>query len=215
MPAPRWRTALTSPWAKAAVWIACLAPLALLVWGFLQDDLGANPIEKITRDTGTWTLRFLVIGLAITPLRKLAGWPELIKYRRLIGLFAFFYGTVHLSTYLWLDQFFDWDAISKDIWKRRFITAGMVSFAAMLPLAFTSTAGWIRRIGGKRWQTLHRLVYLAAIAGVVHYYWLVKSDVRLPVLYGALVGVLLLWRGWTWFQKRSVAPTPARTTTPA
>jgi sulfoxide reductase heme-binding subunit YedZ len=181
-------------WAKVAVFLAALWPVFSLVWRGFHDDLGANPIEFITHATGDWTIRFLCLTLAITPTRKLLSQPWLIKFRRMLGLFAFFYGTLHLMTYLWLDKFFDVDAILKDIAKRRFITMGMLAFAAMIPLAVTSTAGSIRRLGGKRWQLLHRLIYLSAVAGVIHYYWLVKSDVRLPLMYGAIVGVLLLYR---------------------
>jgi sulfoxide reductase heme-binding subunit YedZ len=181
-------------WAKVVVFLAALWPVFSLVWRGFHDDLGANPIEFITHATGDWTIRFLCLTLAITPARKLLGQPWLIKFRRMLGLFAFFYGTLHLMTYLWLDKFFDVDAILKDIAKRRFITMGMLAFAAMVPLAVTSTAGWIRRLGGKRWQMLHRLIYLSAVAGVIHYYWLVKSDVRLPLMYGTIVGVLLLYR---------------------
>jgi sulfoxide reductase heme-binding subunit YedZ len=181
-------------WVKAAVFLVCLVPAAALVWGAFQDALGANPIEYITRATGTWTLRFLAITLAITPVRKLAGWPKLIRFRRMFGLFAFFYGVLHLTTYVWLDQFFDFPGMVKDIMKRPFITVGFLAFLLMVPLALTSTAGWIRRLGGRRWQMLHRLVYASAVLGVVHYYWLVKSDIRAPLAYGAIIGVLLLYR---------------------
>jgi methionine sulfoxide reductase heme-binding subunit len=180
--------------AKVAVFLLCLAPLASLSWRFYEDDLGANPIEFITHATGDWTLRFLLITLAITPVRKLFDQPQLIRFRRMLGLFAFFYGCLHLMTYLWLDQFFDWPGIWKDIAKRPFVTAGFASFVLMVPLAITSTAGWIRRLGGRRWQLLHRLIYVSAAAGVIHYLWLVKSDVRLPLLYGGVLGVLLLYR---------------------
>jgi methionine sulfoxide reductase heme-binding subunit len=179
---------------KAVVWIACLTPLALLVWRGFHDDLGGNPIEKITHTTGDWALRFLLITLAITPLRKTFGRPELIRFRRLLGLFAFFYGVLHVLTWLWLDKYFDMREMLADVRKRPFITAGTVAFLSMLPLTITSTAGWIRRLGGKRWQALHRLIYLSAAAAVVHYYWLVKSDIRLPVLYGAVFALLMLWR---------------------
>jgi len=185
---------LTSRWTKVAVFALCLAPLFLLGWAAYNNDLGANPIEYITHATGDWTLRFLCITLSVTPLRKLLKLPNLIRFRRMLGLFAFFYGILHLTTYVWLDKFFDWPEIAKDIVKRPFITAGFTSWVLMLPLAITSTTGWIRRIGGKRWRTLHRLVYFSAMAGVVHYYWLVKSDVRKPVMYGAIVGALLLLR---------------------
>jgi sulfoxide reductase heme-binding subunit YedZ len=160
--------------------------------------LGANPVEFITHATGDWTLRFLAITLAVSPLRRLLGLPELIRFRRMLGLFAFFYGCLHFTTYLWLDKFFNFDEIAKDVWKRPFITAGFLGFISMAPLALTSTAGWIRRLGGRRWQMLHRLIYISAIAGVVHYYWLVKSDVRKPLLYGAIVFVLLAERVVRW-----------------
>jgi len=192
---------LSSRVTKAAVFLLCLVPLASMAWRGMHDQLGANPIEYITRATGTWTLRFLVIGLAITPARKLLKQPLLIRYRRMIGLYAFFYGCLHLTTYIWLDKFFDWGDAWKDVLKRPFITVGFLAFVAMVPLAITSTAGWIRRLGGKRWQLLHRLVYLSAIAGVIHYYWLVKSDVRLPVFYGVLTAILLSCRALVAFRK--------------
>lgn len=181
-------------WLKPAVFLLCLAPLAVLAWRASQHDLGANPLEFITHSTGDWTLRFLLLSLAITPARRLFARPELIRFRRMLGLFAFFYGALHLLTYLWFDQFFDFSSIARDIAKRPFITAGMASFAAMLPLALTSTAGWIRRLGGRNWQLLHRLAYLAAAAGVIHYYWLVKSDIRRPLLYAGIAALLLLAR---------------------
>ena len=192
------RPLLSSKWTKVLVFTLCLTPLLLLGWRGYRQDLGANPIEYITHATGTWTLRFLIFTLAVTPVRKLLKLPELIKFRRMIGLFAFFYGCLHLTTYLWLDKFFDWREILKDVEKRRFIMAGFTGYLAMVALAITSTAGWIRRLGGKRWQRLHRFIYLSAIAGVVHYYWLVKSDIRLPALYGFLVGILLLYRVAVW-----------------
>ena len=181
-------------WAKVLVFVASLAPIFWLCWRAWNQNLTANPIEFITRYTGTWTIRFVVFALAVTPLRKVLGLPDLIRFRRMTGLFAFFYGTLHFVTYIWLDKFFDLGEMFKDVVKRPFITAGFTAFVFMIPLAVTSTAGWIRRMGGKRWQLLHRLVYLTGIAGVVHYYWLVKSDIREPVFYGVLVGVLLLYR---------------------
>jgi len=185
---------LTSRWTKIALFALCLAPFFWLGWAAYKNDLGANPIEYITHATGDWTLRFLAITLAITPLRTLLKQPNLIRFRRMLGLFAFFYGCLHLTTYVWLDKFFDWPEIVKDIYKRPFITAGFTSWVMMAPLALTSTAGSIRRLGGKRWRILHRAVYVSAMAGVVHYYWLVKSDVRKPVMYATIVGVLLLFR---------------------
>jgi methionine sulfoxide reductase heme-binding subunit len=180
--------------AKRLVFIAALGPLVFLAWGALASRLGANPIEVITRETGTWTLRFLVLTLAVTPLRRATGWNGVIGFRRMLGLFAFLYGTLHLFTYLWLDQFFDLAAILRDIAKRPFITAGTTAFVLMVPLALTSTAGMIRRLGGRAWRRLHRLVYLSVIAGVVHYWWLVKADIRRPMAYAAIVIVLLALR---------------------
>jgi sulfoxide reductase heme-binding subunit YedZ len=180
--------------AKVVIFLACLVPLAWLGWGAWAGALGANPIETITRETGTWTLRLLVVSLAITPLRRLTGWNDAIRFRRMLGLFAFFYGTLHLLTYVWLDQFFDGAAIAKDIFKRPFITAGAAAFLLMLPLALTSTTGMIRRMGGRAWRRLHRLAYLAATAGVVHYWWLVKADIRRPRTYAVLLALLLGYR---------------------
>jgi len=196
--------------AKVVIFALCLAPLGLLLWRGTHNGLGANPIEFITHATGDWTLRFLVLTLAVTPVRKLLGRPQLVRFRRMLGLFAFFYGCLHLVTYVWLDKFFDVAAMLEDVAKRRFITVGFTAFVLLVPLALTSTAGWIRRLGGRRWQALHRLIYVSAVAAVVHYYWLVKSDVRLPVFYGAVVGMLLLWRAIN----RRQAP-PVRTTQPA
>ena len=185
---------LSKRWIKAPVFVLCLCPVFVLGWWAVHHGLGANPIEFITHFTGDWTLRFLLITLAITPVRKLLGVPDLIRFRRMLGLFAFFYGCLHFLTYIWLDKFFDLSDIWKDVFKRPFITAGFLAFVLMIPLAITSTAGWIRRLGGARWQMVHRLVYVSAVAGVVHYYWLVKSDVRLPVAYGTAIGALLLYR---------------------
>lgn len=183
---------------KAALFVLCLIPLVRLGWGVWNDALGANPIEFITRSLGTWTLNFLLITLAVSPLRKLAGWHWLLRLRRMLGLFAFFYVLLHLATYLWLDQFFDWHAILKDILKRPFITVGMSAVVLLVPLAATSNQAMIRRLGGKRWQQLHRAIYVIAIFGVVHYWWLVKKDVTLPALYAVLLTLLLgiraLWR---------------------
>jgi sulfoxide reductase heme-binding subunit YedZ len=179
---------------KALVFLACLAPLGLLLWQGWRQELGANPIERITHATGDWTLRFLLLTLAITPARRLLKAPGLICYRRMLGLFAFFYGMLHLATYVWLDKFFDLAEILQDVSRRRFLTAGMMAFALLVPLAVTSTAGWIRRLGGRNWQRLHRLVYLSAALGVIHYWWLVKSDIRAPAAYAAGLAVLLALR---------------------
>jgi len=185
---------LTSKWTKAAVFLICLFPLASLGWRGLHDGLTANPIEFITHATGDWTLRFILITLCVTPFRKLLGLPELIRFRRMLGLFAFFYGCLHFTTYIWLDKFFDLKEVWKDIAKRPYITVGFLAFVLLIPLAITSTAGWIRRLGGRCWQLLHRGIYITVVAGVIHYYWLVKSAVLRPLTYGAIVAVLLLWR---------------------
>jgi sulfoxide reductase heme-binding subunit YedZ len=189
---------LIGKWTKVVAFAVCLVPLGLLLWRALQGELGANPIEFITHATGDWTLRFLVITLAVTPLRKLLRWPQLIRFRRMLGLFAFFYAFLHFSTWIVLDQFFDWRGMLKDVEKRPFITVGFTAFVLMIPLAVTSTAGWIRRLGGRRWQWLHRLIYASAILGVIHYYWLVKSDERKPLEYAWMVGILLAWRLGSW-----------------
>ena len=181
-------------WAKPAVFLLGLSPAAWLVWRGFHDALGANPIETITHATGDWTLRFLLITLAVTPVRELLGLPALIRFRRMLGLFAFFYGCLHFTTYVWLDKFFDWHEMVKDVAKRPFITAGFTAFVLLVPLAVTSTAGWIRRLGGKRWRALHRLIYASVAVGVVHYWWLVKSDIRKPLMYGAIAAVLLGYR---------------------
>jgi methionine sulfoxide reductase heme-binding subunit len=193
---------LTSKWTKVVVFLACLVPLGILVWRILNSDVGANPTEFVEHATGDWTIRFLVITLAVTPLRKILRMPQLIRFRRMLGLFAFFYVCLHFSTYVGLDRFFSWPAIWDDLHKRPYIIAGFTGFVLLIPLAITSTAGWIRRLGGKRWQMLHRLIYAAAVAGVIHYYWLVKSDIRKPLLYAFLVGILLLWRLGTWLYGR-------------
>ncbi|HLW86017.1 MAG TPA: protein-methionine-sulfoxide reductase heme-binding subunit MsrQ [Candidatus Sulfotelmatobacter sp.] len=198
---------------KPAIFLACLAPLASLAWRGFHAELGANPIEAITHSTGDWTLTFLLITLAVTPLRKLTRQYWLINLRRMFGLFAFFYGCLHLTTYVWLDKFFDVHEMLADIAKRRFITAGLTGFLLMLPLALTSTKGWIRRLGGKRWQALHRLIYFSAAAGVIHYIWLVKADLRKPLQYGFVLVVLLTYRLAVSFAARAkaaagVAPAP-------
>ncbi len=187
---------------KPAIFLAALVPLALLVWDGLHGSLGANPIEAITHSTGDCTLTFLLITLSVTPLRKLTRQYWLIGLRRMFGLFAFFYGTLHLMTYVWLDKFFNVHEMLADIAKRKFITAGMTGFVLMIPLALTSTKWAIRKMGGKRWQALHRLIYFSAAAGVIHYIWLVKADLKNPLEYGAVLGVLLLYRGAAWIAAR-------------
>lgn len=191
------KKAIAFTWAKAVLFGACLIPVMRLAWRAWHQDLGANPIEFVTHATGDWTLRFLLLTLTITPARRLLQLPDLIRFRRMLGLFAFFYGFLHLITYVWFDKFFDVNDMFKDVVKRPFITAGFTGFMLMVPLAITSTKGWIRRLG-RRWQMLHRLIYFSALAGVIHYYWLVKSDIRLPVTYGAIWLLLMSYRMWGW-----------------
>jgi len=188
---------------RPLVFAASLGPVFFLALGALQGTLGANPIEAITRSTGVWTLRFMLLTLAVTPLRVWSGWNDVIRVRRMLGLFAFFYGSLHLVTYVWLDQFFDWAAIVKDVAKRPFITAGFSAYVLLVPLALTSTAAMIRRLGGRTWRRLHRLAYVAAAIGVVHYWWLVKLDTRPPRNYGILLAALLLVRLVTAYRGRS------------
>ncbi|MDO9104422.1 MAG: protein-methionine-sulfoxide reductase heme-binding subunit MsrQ [Methylovulum sp.] len=176
---------------KAALFLLALIPCLRLVGGALTDGLGTNPIEKITRTTGYWTLTFLMITLSVTPLRRLTGWLWLVRLRRMLGLFAFFYGSLHFLTYLVLDQFFDWASIIKDIAKRPYITIGFPAFLLMIPLALTSTDKMIKKLGGKYWRRLHRLVYATAIGGVVHYWWLVKKDLTNPVTFALILALLL------------------------
>jgi methionine sulfoxide reductase heme-binding subunit len=185
-------------WFKVVVFLACLVPLGRLGWRAYSGDLGANPIEAITHSTGDWTLIFLLITLAITPLRKLTNQLWLIRFRRMSGLFAFFYATLHFLTYIWLDKFFDVHEMLADVAKRRFITAGFTGFVLLIPLAITSTSSWIRRLGGRRWNLLHRLIYFSAMAGVVHYVWLVKADLRKPLEYALVLSILLGYRLVVW-----------------
>jgi sulfoxide reductase heme-binding subunit YedZ len=208
------RALLTSKWTKVVVFFLCLIPFASLVWRSLHSNLGANPVETLQHATGDWTLRFLIFTLCITPFRKLFHLTDLIRFRRMLGLFAFFYVCLHFITYLGPDQQFDLAGMWKDVAKRPFITVGFTAFVLLIPLAITSTAGWIRRLGGKRWQLLHRSIYFAAVLGVIHYYWLVKSDVREPLFYGALVAILLLWRLGSWFSRRRTK-SPVRATAPS
>jgi sulfoxide reductase heme-binding subunit YedZ len=201
---------------KLAVFLAALVPLARLAWKGYQQMLGANPIEVITHSTGDWTLIFLMLTLSITPLRKLTGQNWLIRFRRMLGLFAFFYASLHFTTYIFLDKFFDVHDMVKDIGKRKFITIGFTAFVLLIPLAATSTAGMIRRLG-KRWQMLHRLIYVSAIAGVIHYWWLVKADVRKPQYYAIVLILLLGYRLLAAQRKKAAAPArapaPSRTQT--
>lgn len=179
---------------KSLVFGAALLPLAQLIWLGFNDGLGANPIEWITHSTGTWTLVGLMVTLSITPLRKVSGWNWLIRLRRMLGLFAFFYACLHFITYIWLDQFFDLQAILKDVIKRPFITVGFLAFVLLIPLAATSTNAMVKRLGGKNWQRLHRLVYLIGALGVLHYWWLVKQDITEPLIYALVLAALFAIR---------------------
>jgi len=205
---------LSSKWTKLALFLLSLVPLGILLWlvwqaystGNPTEYVSANPIEYITHYTGDWTIRFICFTLCITPLRLLLNQPKITGFRRMLGLFAFFYGCLHLSAWIFLDPRQNTiAAIWEDIVKRRYITVGMLAFVAMVPLAITSTAGWVRRLTFKRWKRLHRLIYLTAIAAVIHYYWLVKSDVRLPLMYAAIVAILLVYRIVVWMRKRNAS----------
>lgn len=188
------RKLLLGKWSKVVAFVLCLSPLSYLGLRAYHGELTANPVEYIQHFTGDWTLRLLLITLSITPLRKLFDLPDLIRFRRMLGLFAFTYVCLHFLTYIGPDQAFDLAGMWKDVVKRPFVTVGFLGFVLLIPLALTSTKGWIRRLGGKRWQALHRLIYVTALCGVIHYYWLVKSDHRLPLLYGTILAVLLLYR---------------------
>lgn len=196
------------PYGKPLVFCVSLLPLAWLCWLAWQDRLGANPVETLSHRTGDWSLRFLLLTLAVTPLRRLSGWNWLLKFRRMLGLFAFFYVCLHLGVYLIFDQFFDPAAILEDIAKRPYITVGFAGFLLLIPLAVTSTNGMIKRLG-RNWQRLHRLVYLIGMLGVVHYWWLVKADISEPLLYAGLLTMLLGYRAWWW---NVHSPTAARST---
>ncbi len=197
---------------KAVVFVLALLPFIRLVVFTVLDKLGANPVEFITRNTGDWTLYFLCITLAVTPLRKLSKWNWLIKFRRMTGLYAFFYAALHFTTFLWFDHFFDIDEMWKDVVKRPFITVGFTAFVLLIPLAATSTNGMVRRLGGKRWLWIHRLIYLIAPLGILHYFWMKagKHDFAQPFLYGSIVAVLLALRlVWRWQGRRVRTQVPA------
>jgi sulfoxide reductase heme-binding subunit YedZ len=187
--------------AKPLLFLACLLPLARLVVLAFTDGLGANPIEFVTHSTGTWTLVFLLVTLGVTPLRRLSGRSELLRFRRMLGLFAFFYACLHFMTYIWWDQFFDWAAIARDVVKRPFITVGFAAFVGLIPLAVTSNRRMMRRLG-RHWQRLHRLIYLIAVAGVIHYWWLVKRDIIQPAIYALVLSLLLGYRLVAWWRGR-------------
>jgi len=199
---------LSSKWTKAVLFVLSLVPLGYLGWRVFENRLTANPIEYITHYTGDWTLRFLLITLAVTPLRTLLNQPQLTRYRRMMGLFSYFYGALHFLIWSVLDKELNPHVMWEDILKRWYITVGMAALLGMTPLAITSTAGWVRRLGYKRWQKLHRIVYACAALGVIHYWLLVKSDVRLPLMYGANLAVLLFYR-WV-ISTRKSKPTPRK-----
>ncbi|HEY8023745.1 MAG TPA: protein-methionine-sulfoxide reductase heme-binding subunit MsrQ [Burkholderiaceae bacterium] len=208
-PTPRQFTAL-----KAGLFVLALLPFIRLVAFTLLDRLGANPVEFITRNTGDWTLYFLCFTLGVTPLRRLSNWNWLLKLRRMTGLYAFFYACLHFTTFLWFDHFFDLDEMWKDVVKRPFITIGFIAFVLLIPLALTSTNGMIRRLGGKRWQWLHRLVYVVAPLGILHFWWMKagKHDFAQPILFGVVIALLLLVRVyWAMAKGRAgkVLPKPA------
>lgn len=192
------------PWDKAGVFVVALLPAAWIAWAFFTDRLGANPIRELEIETGLWTLRFLAITLAITPVRRAFGWNGIAKYRRMLGLFTFFYATVHLSMWSFVDWFFAWGDMWQEIVKHKYILIGMLTWLIMVPLAITSTKGWVRRLG-KRWVKLHRLVYVAAITGTIHYLWAVKKNTFFPVVYLALFALLLVYRVIDARRKRSGA----------
>jgi len=187
----QWMTRVIKP----VVFVMCLVPLAWLLWDGLTRHLGANPVETLNHRTGIWTLRLLLITLTVTPLRRLTGWNNLIRLRRMLGLYVFFYACLHFLTWLVFDHFFDVHEIVKDIIKRPYITVGFLAFVLLIPLAVTSTKTWVKRLGS-RWARLHRLVYVIATGGALHFLWLVKADVREPVVYGSILAVLLAYRAW-------------------
>jgi len=194
------------PALKAVVWVVVLVPAVRLVSLILTGgDLTPNPIEYITHQTGWYALLLLVVSISMTPARKLTGWHPVIKFRRLLGLFSFFYAVLHFSTWFVFDKFFDVAEMGKDIVKRPYITLGMTALVMLLLLAATSTTGWIRRLGGRRWRRLHRLVYGAAVIGVLHFWWLVKSDIREPLAFGVAVAVLLGMRVWWKIKPRALS----------
>jgi sulfoxide reductase heme-binding subunit YedZ len=194
---------------KPLVLLACLLPVGHLTWRGLTDRLGADPIREVQIETGLWALRFLAITLAVTPIRRLSGWNALAKYRRILGLVTFFYASLHLAWWIGVDWFFDFPAMWEEIVKHKYILVGMATFLLMLPLAVTSTKGWVRRLSGGRWARLHRLVYLCAIGGTVHYLWAVKKDTFYPLVYFTLFALLLGYRAYVWWGgRRRIAATP-------
>jgi methionine sulfoxide reductase heme-binding subunit len=213
VPGNQWEIRILKP----LIFLLALLPMGLLVLRGVAGDLSANPIKDITEETGIWTLRFIVLTLTITPLRKISGWAPLVRFRRMIGLYSFFYGSLHFVTYIYLDQFFAFDEILRDVVKRPFITVGFAAFLMMIPLALTSPNIIAKWMGGKKWRLLHRLVYFTALGGVIHYLWLVKADKQRPLMYGGILVVLLGYRLWDYFRLRRVTgkPIPQTKTNPA
>jgi sulfoxide reductase heme-binding subunit YedZ len=193
---------LRQTWVKPLVFMICLVPLGLLAYRAFSGGLGANPIEAINRFLGDWALRFLLIALAVTPLRAITGWNALARWRRMLGLFAFTYVVLHFCSFVGLDHFFDWGTIGREIVKRRYITLGMLAVLLLIPLAITSTDAMVRRLGGKRWRALHRLVYVIAPLGVAHHWMMVKKDITEPVVHAAILALLLGWRLAAWLRVR-------------
>ncbi len=194
--------------AKCALFLAALLPACRLVWGVFHDGLGANPLEFITRNSGDWTLYFLTMGLAVTPLRRLLNAHWLIKFRRMLGLFAFFYASVHFLAFFWFDHFFAFDEMLKDVFKRPFILVGFLAFLCLIPLAATSTNFMMRKMGGKNWQLLHKLVYLVAMLGLLHFWWMkaAKNNFGQPLLFIVIIGVLFALRAyWKWGKPSAAA----------
>jgi methionine sulfoxide reductase heme-binding subunit len=204
VPKKQWEIRILKP----LVFLLALMPLGLLAWRGLAGGLSANPIKDITEETGIWTLRFIILTLTITPLRKISGWAPLVRFRRMVGLYAFFYGSLHFVTYIYLDQFFALDEILRDVARRPFITVGFAAFLMMIPLALTSPNIVAKWMGGKNWRLLHRLVYFTALGGVIHYLWLVKADKQRPLMYGGVLTLLLGYRLWDYFHVRRVKGKP-------
>jgi sulfoxide reductase heme-binding subunit YedZ len=211
---PARRTPTTVIAAKTLVHALALVPLSILAWQFWDvyrtgsDALGADPVAEVEHRLGLWALRFLMAALAITPLRQLTGQAVLVRFRRMIGLYAFAYACLHLTAYLVLDLRGYWTQIFEEIAKRPYITVGFTAWLLLLPLAITSTQGWIRRLG-RNWGRLHKLVYAAGVLAVLHFWWLVKSDIREPALYAGILAALLGWRAWKWLARRRAAAKPA------
>jgi sulfoxide reductase heme-binding subunit YedZ len=196
---PWWR-----PTIRTAVHLLCVSPFLVLAWRGIGGELGANPIEAVVRDLGDWALRFLVAALAVTPLRQMTDWSVLATYRRMAGLWAFAYAALHVTAYVVLDQFFDWASIGDEILKHKFITAGMAALTLLVPLAATSTTGMVRRLGGRAWRRLHRLVFIAAPLAAIHYIWMVKADISQPLVYSGFIVILLGYRLILAFRNRVV-----------